>query len=473
MVQPQNLFFFITSMVVPRGTAAPVLFQWFVGRDVSTGAPFFDGTIIPIPTSLLPSIVYLHSRGVIRSMDEAKSLVLVGASRPILLPNRIWRSSPETRAKDGRKVIAPLSKTRALPLYSVIVFNLIIIGFMRDFSYPESFRGVLCLLLLCTLILPYNHGRNRLANTLLRRKRQTLRPQRRNYKSSVCPFFPPHFEIGSVRPYPHRAQVSEFGPSPSPRSAQGMKLGPSGGGGVPDKIGLERCLALPTSRLLMAVGHGYYRKAPMMNMHLSHGGVCIFIMGVIWSRDPSTRKIQFTQRSPLGPELHMGKELFCFRGLDHSHGPTFHPICGNIYIYKPSLTKNPAAWFEHDESLRAILLAIHFSYENGKLDNLMHRERSWWIKNREHNRFWLTMFPEKRYFFSIQASTTKAAQHTNLFTDPYAPIGTGSLETGGWYTTMMKLPFIFRIRIGFLLAPPGGLCSLLRQLQKDKLHRNR
>jgi len=192
-------------------------------------------------------------------------------------------------------------------------------------------------------------------------------------------------------------------------------------------------------------------------------------------RSTSTEKIQFTQRLPLGSELHMGKERCCLRGIDHSHGPTFHSICGNLMIYKPSLT-NPLM-FEHDESLRAIidLFPIHFSsYENGKLDYSLHRERSWWIKNRGHNSFWLTMFPEKRYFFSIQetTSTTKATIHTNLFTDPYAPIGTGSFETGGWYTTMMKPPLIFRIRIGFLLAPPGGLRSLLRQLQKDKSHRN-
>ena len=192
-------------------------------------------------------------------------------------------------------------------------------------------------------------------------------------------------------------------------------------------------------------------------------------------RSTSTEKIQFTQRLPLGPELHMGKERCCLRGIDHSHGPTFNSICGNLMIYKPSLT-NPLM-FEHDESLRAIidLFPIHFSsYENGKLDYSLHRERSWWIKNRGHNSFWLTMFPEKRYFLSIQetTSTTKATIHTNLFTDPYAPIGTGSFETGGWYTTMMKPPLIFRIRIGFLLAPPGGLRSLLRQLQKDKSHRN-
>uniref|UniRef100_A0A6N2L3H6 Uncharacterized protein n=1 Tax=Salix viminalis TaxID=40686 RepID=A0A6N2L3H6_SALVM len=39
MVQLHNFFFFITSMVVPRGTAAPVLLKWFFSRDVPIGAP--------------------------------------------------------------------------------------------------------------------------------------------------------------------------------------------------------------------------------------------------------------------------------------------------------------------------------------------------------------------------------------------------------------------------------------------------
>ncbi|MCD7453813.1 hypothetical protein HAX54_022272 [Datura stramonium] len=55
-------------------------------------------------------------------------------------------------------------------------------------------------------------------------------------------------------------------------------------------------------------------------------------------RSTNTKKIQFTQRLPLGSELHMGKERCCLRGLDHLHGPTFHSICGNLMIYKPSLT---------------------------------------------------------------------------------------------------------------------------------------
>jgi len=128
--------------------------------------------------------------------------------------------------------------------------------------------------------------------------------------------------------------------------------------------------------------------------------------------------------------------------------------------------------FERDESqsLRADLLLKNFpaSYENGKLEHFLY----WWMKNHKHSHFWLTMFPEKRYFRET-TSTTEVAIHTNLFTDLYASIGTGSSRTGGWYTTIMKLPFIFLIRIGFMLASLGGSRSLLRQLQKDKLRWNR
>nr|UJP67984.1 Cytochrome c maturation subunit Fc2 [Dinetus racemosus] len=216
---------------------------------------------------------------------------------------------------------------------------------------------------------------------------------------------------------------------------------------APPEIGLE-ALALPTSRQLMAVGHDYYQKVNM-KMNISH----------------NTKKIQFTQRLPLGSELHMGKERCCLRGLDHLHGPTFHSICGNLMIYKPSLT-NDRLMLEHDESLRADLLPIHFpaSYENGKLEHFFSLKS---MKNREQKNFCLTMFPEKRYFRET-TSTTEVAIHTNLFTDLYASIGTGSGRKGGWYTTIMKKPFIFNIRKGFMLASLGGSRSLLRQLQKDK-----
>nr|WMV85543.1 cytochrome c biogenesis FC [Dendrobium officinale] len=439
MVQLLNFFFFITSMVVPRGTAAPVLFQLFVSRDVPTGAPSSNGTLIPILIPEFPFLVYLHSRKFIRSMDRAKSGVLVRASRPILFTDIIGRSSSARNAL-----------FRFVP-----VLNFLIIKFMGDLSYLESFCGLSCLQFFRTI---FSLPRDRSAKRERRRKRQTLRPngneQRRNDKMR-CPGYP-YIE--------RERRVEGFGPVafPVPPSSSGACLG-----GVPPEIGLE-ALALPTSRLLMAVGHDYYKKVKI-HLPISHVGVCIFLLGVLLS---NTNKIQFTQRLPLGPELHMGKERCCLRGLDHLHGPTFHSICGNFLLSKPSPTSD-RFMFEHDESLRVDLLPIlsPASYENGKLEHFLHR----WMKNNEHKNFWFTMFPEKRYFFSIRetTSTTEVAIHTNLFTDLYAPIGTGSSRTGGWYTTIMKLPFLFSIRIGFLLASSGGSRSLLRQLQKDKLHWNR
>ena len=257
MVQLQNFFFFITSMVVPRGTAAPVLLKWFVSRDVPTGAPSSNGTIIPIPIPSFPFLVYLHSRKFIRSMDGAKSGVLVRASRPILLPDIIGRSSSARNAS-----------FRFVP---VLHFRLL--ESKGDFSYLESFCGVLRLLFFRTLFsLPRDRSAKR--ERARRRKRQTLRPngneQRRNDKMR-CPGHP-HLE----------RRVEGFGPVafPVPPSSGGACVG-----GVPPEIGLE-ALALPASRPLMAVGHDYYQKDPM-KIHISHGGVCIFMLGVLLSCDPA------------------------------------------------------------------------------------------------------------------------------------------------------------------------------------------
>lgn len=260
MVQLHNFFFFITSMVVPRGTAAPVLLKWFVSRDVPTGAPSSNGTIIPIPIPSFPLLVYLHSKKFIRSADGAKSGVLVRASRPILLPDIIGRSSSETRARNALFRFVP-------------VFHFLLLESKGDFSYLESFCGVLRLLFFRTFFsLPRDRSAKR--ERARRRKRQTLRPngnqQRRNDKMR-CPRHP-HLE----------GRVEGFGPVafPVPPSSGGACVG-----GAQPEIGLE-ALTLPTSRQLMAVGHDYYKKAPM-KMNISHGGVCICMLGVLLSCDPA------------------------------------------------------------------------------------------------------------------------------------------------------------------------------------------
>ena len=172
MVQLHNFFFFITSVVVPRGTAAPVLLKWFVSRDVPTGALFSNGTIIPIPIPSFPLLVYLHSRKFIRSADGAKSGVLVRASRPVLLPDIIGRSSSETRARNALFRFVP-------------VLHFLLLESKGDFSYFESFCGVLRLLFFRTFFfLP--RDRSAKPERARRRKGQTLRPneneQRRNEK---------------------------------------------------------------------------------------------------------------------------------------------------------------------------------------------------------------------------------------------------------------------------------------------------
>ena len=260
MVQLHNFFFFITSMVVPRGTAAPVLLKWFVSRDVPTGAPSSNGTIIPILIPSFPLLVYLHSRKFIRSMDGAKSGVLVRASRPILLLDITGRSSSETRARNASFRFVP-------------VLHFLLLESKGDFSYLESFCGVLRLLFFRTLFsLPRDRSAKR--ERARRRKGQTLRPngneQRRNDKMRCSGH--PHLE----------RRVEGFGPVAFP-------VPPSSGGacvrGVPPEIGLE-ALALPTSRHLRAVGHDYYQKAPM-KINISHGGVCICMLGVLLSCDPA------------------------------------------------------------------------------------------------------------------------------------------------------------------------------------------
>ena len=260
MVQLQNFFFFITSMVVPRGTAAPVLLKWFVSRDVPTGAPSSNGTIIPIPIPAFPFLVYIHSRKFIRSMGGAKSGVLVRASRPILLPDIIERSSSETRARNALFRFVP-------------VLHFLLLESKGDNSYLESFCGVLRLLFFRTFFsLPRDRSAKR--ERARRRKGQTLRPngneQRRNEKMR-CPGHP-HLE----------RRVEAFRPVafPVPPSSGGACVGDA-----PPEIGLD-ALTLPTSRQLMAVGHDDYQKAPM-KMNISHGGVCIFMLGVLLSCDPA------------------------------------------------------------------------------------------------------------------------------------------------------------------------------------------
>lgn len=58
-------------------------------------------------------------------------------------------------ARVGGNYSTGSSQTRAKALFcSVLLLHFLLLGFMGDLSYPESFCGVLCLLFSCTLLLP-------------------------------------------------------------------------------------------------------------------------------------------------------------------------------------------------------------------------------------------------------------------------------------------------------------------------------
>ena len=280
-------------MVVLRGTAAPILFQWLVSRDVSTGAPFSHGTIIPIFTSLSLPPVYVHSRGFIRSMDKTEKIVLVRA-RPILLPNIIEKSSPKTKAKN------------AFFFFFIFIFNFFFFKIMGDLSYLESFYGVLCFLLFCTFFLSFKYGRDTWANKerrleierkikprkrAQRRKRQAVcwpnqkKKQRNKKKENFYFFFLSNkskifliylLQFSKTFGFNEKAKILAFYSLLAFLQAYSFVLE-----NIWNRFFLVR--ALP--KRLMDVGHDF-RKVPM-TMKISHGGVCIFIMGVILSCDPA------------------------------------------------------------------------------------------------------------------------------------------------------------------------------------------
>nr|GLL42452.1 cytochrome c biogenesis FC [Ipomoea trifida] len=231
MVLLHNLALIITFLVVPRGTAAPVLLKLFVSRDVPTGAPFSNGTIIPIPIPSFPLLFYLHFRKFIRSADGAKRGVLVRANRPILLLDRIGRSSSETRARNAL-------------LGFVFLIHFLLLKYKGGFSYLESFCGVLRLLFFSTLFffflprsakrLPRDRSAKR--ERARRRKGQTLRPNWKECFSLVIRHSPlVGLVIGCVEAA-HCEGLNAFSPPQSPAQLPEEPLTPPEAAPVPQPV---------------------------------------------------------------------------------------------------------------------------------------------------------------------------------------------------------------------------------------------
>jgi len=165
------------------------------------------------------------------------------------------------------------------------------------------------------------------------------------------------------------------------------------------------------------------------SMQLAHGGLCAFIAGIIFS---NPYKSQATQMLQIGDLFCIDENtLLILRGIDQLYGPTFQSICANLFVQPNQLGSKTNHFVENNSGF--------------------------------------PIFPEKRFYYSqTDSSTTKVAVQTNGFSDVYALIGSGNIETG-WYTTVIKLPFITCIWIGFFISSLGGFFSLSKQLKMPYL----
>ena len=423
----QNLFFCVICAVILCGTCAPIFFQWFFNRDVSTGTSFYNSTLIPLFTSILFGLVYLHYREFKQNFNSKMTTDLVTLVEDLqgsksITPKNFFFAT--TRYSSGlpfvRRALSSLKNSLHLTRtnigyalgFSIILFASCQLSYLKSLGLTNlgSIYGTLCVFLISSILLS----------------------QKKIHNATY-----------------DNAKVSKFQPS---------KL-----------IGLCSLTSVK-------------RTFPMI---LAHIGVVVFIVGVQLS---NSMKIQMTQLLYYGDLIRIGSHICSIRGIDHSYAPSSHSLCGNLIIYKQDLISMPThpsiKWLEEYQAQRANgkrntladkgidlqknsdPLAAFQAFKYSKA-NVLHKSR---VSAPDNVYDCFCLFPEKRFFYlNPQLNITKVAIHTNLFTDFYALIGTGSLEAG-WYTTIMKLPFIFCIWLGFLFGAIGGILGFKRVLQKYKLN---
>ncbi|KAF6169501.1 hypothetical protein GIB67_013201 [Kingdonia uniflora] len=300
MIQLQNFFLFITSMVVPRGTAAPILLKWFVSRDVPTGAPFFNGTIIPIPIPSFLLLVFLHSRKFIGSTLTDRALPYIGVKAQGLFKQLFLSRLKKRRSSEGslKKVLKKVVRARNAVFPFVILLHFLLLMEAGDFSTNESFCGVLSLLFCRTL---FSAGENKRVGVKRRPGACSYKWPKGNEQGQngetrwgmVRHDKDPHNERGVAPYYAYMLQANLpvkntyllARPVHLAAAHQG-KANEMGGRREPFK-GLANAFL---QRQPMALGHDYLQHTPKplkSHIHLSHSGVCIFMLGVLLSCDPA------------------------------------------------------------------------------------------------------------------------------------------------------------------------------------------
>jgi cytochrome c biogenesis factor len=541
----QNFYLCVICIVVFFGTSAPLLFHWLLGRDVGTGAPFYNGTLIPLFTSLFFMLLYVHFLQFRFSNKNSKtqnSKVIkttidgLPEQSPTKLENYAVFSQTCKQAcfnsfsRDLRVKLDYGHKTTKMNnllsvatngfwpskpgLYLILLsFGHFFIGiFLVELNLLDSIYASICFLLICSILIStiwpkilflkksetpffyrkallyelYNLSYRTFSRNLANKNtKQTIETQKskaskREAKAcfqgllastGACSLSRPEWLSSQVRSG-LISYASESGSSTKKKARSASLI-------VPVDQMINNQERSERSELRTTI----YQSKEEMN--IAHTGIVFFILGILLS---NTLKFEFTEQfHPGGIGIRIGSQICCLRSIDHSFAPTYHSICANLLIFQHKKSADCTAALQHflfeQQNLPLLktsegLLARVACNEGAKAQShnliqnrLISANQPYAVK--EHARVFATdapvcMFPEKRFYYSNQGNVaTKVAIHSNLFTDFYSLIGTGSAESG-WFTTIMKLPFIFCIWLGFFFGVIGGFLSLKKQIQKPK-----
>nr|YP_009755744.1 heme lyase [Roya anglica]QIQ22983.1 heme lyase [Roya anglica] len=418
LIYLQNLFFILICLIILSGTVAPTLFQWTIHRDISIGQKFYNETLIPFFTSLFVLLIYWHY---FQFSPQVKNVSQNKTKKQKSLIKKNFLFFEFFYSLQSRSY-----------LFLLFIIHFFLFYFFFQFSILNSLYITLCIYLVSFLI---KNG---------------------NIFKIIHSFLQPLIVYRQIEDNKKIYNKTKFFYS------------------VPSFF----CKYIPTKNL---------KKKFFFNLfipsNISHIGLVLFLIGIILS---NRFKFQLTQLMHSGSEICLGNKNFCcLRSIDQGFGPNYQSISANFLIYEDQRNKKNVKFFNEKKSLNKSLETQFFEqtlikekqtkqdffdtfYPNSiryidlKINQSFHSDYG--IKKI------FCIFPEKRFYLTNQElSTSKVAIYTNLFSDFYSLIGSGSIENG-WYTSIMKLPFIFCIWLGFFFGTIGGLNSLKNQLKKKKLN---
>jgi len=472
----QNWLLTLICIIVFCGTATPVLFQWLFNRDVYTGALFFNTTTIPLWSCVMSVLLYQHYMHLMQkclySKLQVKFLVFFSAALLIL---HVYYFLSYNRFGLLDSVYIALS---------LLIFSCLIITAVQRVEFTTPF------FLLQTEVY-------KLYGWLQQNKKSPQLCPQCGQNHLLLDNIPGKQTTGT----PFFCTCAAFFFKKKENNDHSMAIAHTG-----------------VIILLLGIIMSYRYKTQSTNNMIFGNTLALPKPQPVWWDSA----VFATTKSKLPfwlafcrPPTETAVRICCLRSIDKNYGPTFQSICGNFIMYEvpfspcPTLEKekqsNYTYWFggrpeelfvlsqpeknittEKNKAIEAIAAPWNFAVKQPspqlsqssfmrlfmfKSSNIKHCCASFDTSAAMSN---LCQFPEKRFMtnnsnFStingVNSSISKVAIHTNGFLDLYTLVGGGNVD-GGWYTTIMQLPFMSCIWIGFVFGIYGGVNALRICLNK-------